>query len=165
MESWETISKKKRILPENLIEKAKRIREEGKTIATLNGSFDLMHAGHLYIVYEASKAADILIVALNSDDSIKRYKGPKKPIVSLEHRIQFLSALSFVNYVTWFDEDNPCALLEKILPDVHVNGEEYGKNCIEAKTVESYGGKIKLVPRIGNLSTTEVIKKIKSVYA
>jgi len=155
--------RKKLIAPELLEEKILSLRAKKLTIATLNGSFDLMHAGHLYIIYEASKQADRLLVALNSDQSIKKYKSPDRPIVPLEYRLELMSALEFVDYVTWFDETDPRELLGKIKPDVHVNGAEYGENCIEAQTVKELGGKIHLVDRIPNLATSALIQKIKQL--
>lgn len=156
-------SKKKFILPNDLENKISDIRKQGLTIATLNGSFDLMHAGHLQIIFEASQVADILIVALNTDASIKAYKNPERPIIPLEYRLQMMAALGCVSYVTWFDETNPCRILSKIKPDVHVNGAEYGENCIEASTVKQYGGKIHIVQLVPGLSTSQIIKKIISL--
>ncbi len=157
---WNEACKKKWIDPSSIQEKVASLKSQNKSIATLNGSFDLMHAGHLYIIYEAKKQADILIVALNSDSSIQRYKSPDRPIISLQYRLELMSALEFVDYVTWFDETDPCALLTKICPDVHVNGIEYGENCIEASTVKQCGGKIHLVDRIPGLATSDILKKI-----
>jgi len=151
----------KTVLPERLKETVARLRREGKTIATLNGSFDLMHAGHLHMIYEASKQGDVLLVALNSDASIKKYKSPKRPIITLEYRLRMMAALSFVTYVTWFEETDPRALLEKIKPDVHVNGAEYGENCIEAEVVKSNGGRVHIVQLVPGLSTTQILAKIK----
>jgi rfaE bifunctional protein nucleotidyltransferase chain/domain len=159
MSPWK---EKKYISPEKIEEKIKELRTFGKKIATLNGSFDLLHAGHLKMIYEASKQGDVLIVALNSDASIKKYKSPLRPIVSLEHRLEMIAALEFVDYVTYFDETDPIALLEKIKPDVHNNGSEYGENCIEAEVVKKYGGKIHIIQLIPGLSTTKLIEKIKS---
>lgn len=156
-------SKQKFILPEELKNKIAAIRQQGHTIATLNGSFDLMHAGHLQIIFEASQVADILIVALNTDASIKAYKNPERPIIPLEYRSQMMAALEFVDYVTWFDETDPRRILSEIKPDVHVNGAEYGENCIEAPTVKQYGGKIYIVQLIPGLSTSQIIKKIISL--
>ncbi|MGR3951482.1 MAG: adenylyltransferase/cytidyltransferase family protein [Chlamydia sp.] len=133
------------------------------TIATINGSFDLLHAGHLYILYEASKTADILVVALNSDASIARYKSRSRPIIALEHRMEMIAALSFVDFVTWFEEDDPRALIALIVPDIHVNGKEYGEACIEAETVYNIGGKLHLVDRIAGLATSDIIHKIRSL--
>lgn len=152
---------KKLIEPAKLEEKIASLKAEGRTVATLNGSFDLLHAGHLYIIHEASKQADCLLVALNSDSSIRQYKGLKRPIIPLTYRLEMIAALEFVDYVTWFDEADPRELLAKIKPDVHVNGAEYGANCIEAPTVKMYGGRLHLVPRIDGLATSTIIEKIK----
>lgn len=150
----------KLIEPEVLAQRREEIRAQGFSLATLNGSFDLMHAGHLFILYEASKQADLLLVALNSDASIRKYKQ-KDPIIPLEHRLEMMAAIEFVDYVTWFEETDPCALLEKLKPDVHVNGAEYGPHCIEEKTVQQYGGKIYLVDRIPGLASSAIIEKIR----
>ena len=160
---WKEYSRSKIIDPKDLKEKIASLRSLGKKIATLNGSFDLLHAGHLYMLYEASKVADVLIVALNSDASIRGYKSPDRPIIGLQDRMEMLSALAFVDHVTWFEELDPRNLLEIIRPDVHVNGVEYGENCIEAEVVKLHGGKLHLVPRIEGLSTSNVIKKIQSL--
>lgn len=157
---WSIEYQKKCIAPEELGIKAAEIRSEGKTIVTLNGSFDLLHAGHLQIIYEASQQADIFIVGLNTDASIQQYKSPDRPIIPLEYRLQMMAALEFVDYVTWFSEITPILLLEKIRPNVHVNGAEYGQNCIEADTVKSNGGRIHIVNLLPGLSTTEILKKI-----
>lgn len=160
---WEEAWKAKLIHPDFLDEAVQGIRSRKHTIATLNGSFDLMHAGHLFIIYEASKVADRLIIALNSDASIKKYKGADRPIVPLEYRLQLMAALEWVDYVTWFDEADPLALLEIIKPDIHVNGAEYGENCIEAETVRRCGGKLHIVPRIPGLATSELLDKIQQL--
>ena len=105
--------------------------------------------------------ADRLIVALNSDLSIQKYKGTDRPIIPLNYRLEMMAALEFVDYVTWFDETDPRLILEKIKPDIHVNGAEYGIDCIEAETVKTHGGKIHLVDRIPSLATSAIIEKIK----
>lgn len=152
---------RKLVEPEKLEAKMAELRNQRLKIASINGSFDLLHAGHLFILYEASKQADKLVVGLNSDFSIQKYKSPLRPIVSLGERLELISALEFVDYVTWFDETDPRALLEKIQPDVHVNGAEYGQECIEAETVKKHGGRLHLVPRIPKLATSTLIEKIK----
>jgi len=149
--------------PSTMEQKVQELRALGKTIATLNGSFDLMHAGHLEMIYQASLQADVLILALNTDRSIKEYKSPLRPIIPLEYRIRMMAALEMVDYVTWFDETDPRQILLRIKPDVHVNGAEYGENCIEAETVRATGGKIHIVSLVPGLSTSEIIKKIVSV--
>lgn len=158
---WSKAYHKKAIDPSCLKEKIQELRSKGEKITTLNGSFDLLHAGHLQIIFEASQAGGILIAALNSDSSIRQYKSPKRPIIPLEYRLQMMAALEFVDYVTWFEETDPRQLLAVIKPDIHVNGAEYGENCIEAEVVRSNGGKIHIVQLVPGLSTSMVIQKIK----
>jgi rfaE bifunctional protein nucleotidyltransferase chain/domain len=150
-----------KVIEPHLIEsKILELRKFGNTIGTLNGSFDLMHAGHLEMIYQASKQADLLIVALNTDRSIKEYKSSLRPIIPLEYRLRMMAALEMVDYVTWFDETDPCQILSKIKPDVHINGAEYGENCIEAETIRSQGGRIHIVSLVPGFSTSLIIKKI-----
>lgn len=160
MKMWAEAYQDKLIQPENLQTKVAELRSQGHKIATLNGSFDLLHAGHLHIIYEASKQADKLIVALNSDSSIRQYKSLHRPVIPLQYRLEMLAALGFVDYVTWFDETDPRRLLSLIKPDVHVNGADYGENCIEAGVVREHGGRLHLVSLVPSLSSTQVIKKI-----
>jgi D-glycero-beta-D-manno-heptose 1-phosphate adenylyltransferase len=136
-------------------------REQGLTIATLNGSFDLLHAGHLHMIYEASKQADRLLLALNTDRSIQGYKSPHRPLITLEYRLQMVAAIGFVSKVTWFDELTPCDLLEEVRPDVHVNGAEYGEECVESKVVRRCGGRIHIVSLVPGLSTSKLLERVK----
>ncbi len=161
--SFKMSIQKKWIAPEALEGKVAELRAGSQTIATLNGSFDLLHAGHLEIIYQASKQADVLIVALNTDASIQKYKSPSRPIISLEYRMQMMAALEFVDYVTWFPEIDPKEILKKICPDVHVNGAEYGKDCIEAEVVRQGGGRVHIVDLVPGLSTSSIIKKIREL--
>ena len=154
---------KKFIAPGQLEQKVKELREDEKTISTLNGSFDLLHPGHLEMIYQASLQADVLIVGLNTDKSIQGYKSPKRPIVPLEQRMEMMGALSMVDYVTYFEEEDPRALLSKICPDVHVNGAEYGEDCIEAEVVKAHGGRVHVVSLVPGLSTSSLIRKIVDV--
>jgi D-glycero-beta-D-manno-heptose 1-phosphate adenylyltransferase len=160
---WKEKALEKIIKPSLLEKKVQALKAKGLRIATLNGSFDLMHAGHLHIIYEASKQADVLIVALNTDSSIRSYKSKNRPIVPLEYRVEMMTALAFVDYVTWFDETTPCKILEIVKPHIHINGIEYGSDCVEAEVVKQGGGKIHLVKRVAGLSTTTLINKIKEV--
>jgi len=137
-------------------------RQNGNKIVTCNGSFDLFHCGHLLFLEYAKRQGDILVVGLNSDISIKKYKSKNRPIVPEKERSQIIAALGIVDYVYIFDETVPMPFIEVVKPDFHANGAEYGADCIEAETVKKYGGKIYLVPRIGGLSTTELIQKIKN---
>jgi len=117
-------------------------------------------AGHLHILREARRQGDVLIVGLNSDQSIRKNKGPGRPFVSQDDRAAMLLALRDVDFVHVFDEPTPNAFLAEIAPDVHVNGAEYGENCIEAETVRAGGGRIHLVQRIAGLSTTDLSGRI-----
>lgn len=158
--NWNEKYKEKCVSKEALFLLCQKLRKEGKTIATVNGSFDLLHAGHLHQLYAGSETADVFICLLNSDASIKQYKSEDRPIISLEHRKQMIAALSFVDYVSSFDETDPRTSLKLIQPDVHVNGAEYGEDCLEKEVVERFGGRIHIVPKIEGLSTTAIIQKI-----
>lgn len=138
------------------------LRAKGKKVVTLNGSFDLMHAGHLYILEEARKQGDVLLVGLNSDASIKKYKGHDRPIIPEDYRARMLLALRVVDYVHIFDETEPMPFLEEVKPQVHVNGSEYGADCIEAPTVKKHGGVIHIVEKIPGLSTSDILAKIRA---
>jgi len=151
---------RKLVLPKDLETLRPKLKRENLTLATLNGSFDLLHAGHLYMVHQASLQADRLIVLLNSDDSIRRYKSPLRPIVTLQYRLEMIAALEFVHFVSYFEETDPRAVLQRIRPDVHVNGIEYGDRCIEADTVKEIEARLHLVDRIPTLSTSNLIEKI-----
>jgi rfaE bifunctional protein nucleotidyltransferase chain/domain len=139
------------------------LKAKGKRIVTLNGSFDLMHAGHLYILEEARKQGDVLIVGLNSDASIRQYKGPDRPIIPEQYRARMLLALRTVDYVHLFDETEPMPFLAEVKPHVHVNGSEYGPDCIEAPTVRQHGGRVHIVEKIPGLSTSEILAKIRAL--
>lgn len=161
-----SLSRKNKIIKPHLLDEVVgNLKTEGKTIATLNGSFDLMHAGHLEMISIASDQADVLIVALNTDASIQQYKSSSRPIIPLDCRLKMMAALEMVDYVTWFDETDPCRILAQIKPHVHVNGAEYGENCIEAETVKAHGGKIHIVSLVPGLSTSQIIKKIVATCA
>ena len=133
---------------------AATLRAKGRRLVTVNGSFDVLHAGHLHILNEARSQGDVLIVGLNSDASVRSHKGPTRPIISDRGRAEMLLALRVVDYVHIFDEPDPIAFLSELNPDVHVNGAEYGENCIERDVVIRNGGKLHLVDRIPNLSTS-----------
>lgn len=140
-----------------------QLKERGLKLVTLNGSFDLLHPGHLEMIYQASTLGDCLLLLLNTDASIQAYKSPKRPIYPLETRLQMLAAMEMVDHVSWFDETDPRAILEILKPAIHVNGSEYGENCIEAEVVKKHGGKIHIVTLLQGYSSTKTIEKIKSL--
>jgi D-beta-D-heptose 7-phosphate kinase/D-beta-D-heptose 1-phosphate adenosyltransferase len=143
-----------------LAELSARLKAQGKRIVTVNGSFDVLHAGHLHILNEARRQGDVLIVGLNSDASVRGYKGPERPVVTERRRAEMLLALRMVDYVHIFGEADPRAFLEQIRPHVHVHGAEYGEDCIESDTVKRGGGVVHIVPRIPGLSTSGLVSAL-----
>lgn len=132
-----------------------------KKIVFTNGCFDILHAGHIHSLEYSKSLGDVLIVGLNSDASVKRLKGDKRPIVNEKDRAYLLKSLRVVDYVVIFDDDTPRSLIEIIKPDVLVKGEDYlGKEVVGQDIVESYGGQVKLVDLKPGLSTTNIIEKI-----
>ena len=147
----------------NEIEKtAEELRKEGKKIVTTNGSFDILHVAHLHILRKAKEQGDILIVLLNSDDSIRRFKGEKRPILPEKERAEMLLALKFVDYVVIFTEDKPLKVMGMIKPDVHVKGGSFIPERIkeEKELVESHNGQLKNFELEGGYSTTNIIDTI-----
>ena len=141
------------------------LKQQGKIIVTNNGSYDLMHLGHIYGLFNAKAQGDILIVGLNSDASIKSYKSIHRPINDEHMRLRMLAAIECVDYVFSFDETTPHTWLERLKPQVHTNGAEYGEDCIERELIESQGGKIHLLPMVDGYKTTLMIEKIKNTPA
>ena len=149
---------------DQLLPIVKKLKQEGKTIVTNNGSYDIIHIGHILGLFESKKQGDILIIGVNSDSSVKGYKGPKRPINPQEWRVRTLAALQCVDYVFTFDEPVPMPWLEKIQPDIHTNGSEYGTECIEAQTLKKIGARLHLLPMVEGVKTTALIDKILDVY-
>jgi len=148
-----------------IVKIVKDLKANGKKIVTYNGSFDILHIGHIKSLYEAKSKGDILIVLLNSDKSIKIYKGPKRPIINEKDRAGTLSAIECVDYVTIFDEINPINILNLIKPHVHCNGSDWGKDCVERGVVERNGGHIHVLRWQKGYSTTGLISKITELYS
>jgi rfaE bifunctional protein nucleotidyltransferase chain/domain len=149
-----------------IIEIVKKAKQKKKTIVTTNGSFDIFHYGHIKLFEEAKQQGDILIVGINSDASVKAYKGPDRPINPENARAGLVASLQYVDYVFLFDDTTPNRWLELIAPDIHCNSSEYGENCVERPTLDKLGAKLHLVYRNENdgLSTTEMIQKIIRIY-
>ena len=150
---------------EEIQEIAKELKKQGKTIVTTNGSFDITHIGHIKFLQEAKEQGDVLIVGLNSDVSIKKYKSKDRPIIKQGHRADTLAALSCVDYIVIMDEAEIAApLIRTVKPDVHVNGTEYGENCVEAKAIQEVGARLHLIPIYKGFSTTSLINRILEIY-
>ena len=134
----------------------------GKTVAFTNGCFDILHPGHLFSLAQTAKEADYLIVGLNSDDSVKRLKGPERPINNTHDRAIILANLVLVDMVVVFEEDTPLELISNLLPDVLVKGGDYTIDTIVgAKVVIANGGKVIINPIVEGFSSTQLIEKIK----
>ena len=140
----------------------KRLREEGKTIVTTNGCFDILHVGHVRYLEKTKSFADVLIVALNSDKSVKSIKGDSRPINNENDRAEVLSGLKSVDYVVLFDEDSPIELLLEIKPDVYTKGADYTVETLpEAKPIMEAGGRIEFISFVEGKSTTSIIEKMR----
>jgi len=146
---------------DELVPELQAHKRQGKTIAFTNGCFDILHAGHVSYLRAAAAQGDLLVVAMNSDKSIRKLKGPERPVNHEADRVLVLSALESVDYVVVFSSDTPKPLLRKIKPDVLVKGDEYTHDQVVGyEIVESYGGKIARVPMVKGKSTTNIIRKI-----
>jgi len=137
-------------------------RASGRKIVFTNGCFDLLHAGHLSLMREAAKFGDVLVLAINSDESVQRLKGAGRPIVSASHRAAMLAALESVDAVTIFDEDTPLETLRAVRPHVLVKGQDYGvSQVVGRELVESFGGRVELVPLLDRQSTSAIVERIR----
>ncbi|MCX8054747.1 MAG: D-glycero-beta-D-manno-heptose 1-phosphate adenylyltransferase [Ignavibacteria bacterium] len=144
-------------------ELCEQLRNEGKKLVFTNGCFDIIHAGHVYYLTEAKKLGDVLIVGLNTDDSVRRLKGHSRPINGEQDRAVVLNALKPVDYVVLFDEDTPIELIKQVRPDFLVKGADYErKNIVGADFVESYGGRVATIEFVEGKSTTNIINKMKT---
>lgn len=139
-------------------------RRRDEKIVTVNGSFDLMHPGHVFFLQEAKKYGDRLVVGLNSDVSYRKYKDRSGPLFSQVNRAIIVSALEDVDLVVVFDEADPGEFLKAIKPEIHCNGSEYGADCLESKILPGWGGKLQLLPRLKDRAldsaTTDVVARI-----
>jgi rfaE bifunctional protein nucleotidyltransferase chain/domain len=148
-----------------LLDLRRRARAEGKAVVWTNGCFDLLHVGHVRNLQAARSLGDLLVVGVNSDSSVRQLKGPGRPILTGAERAEILAALACVDYVVLFDDLTPESVLARLQPDIHCKGADYapphGKPTPEAKTVESYGGRIAYLPLVPAVSTTDLIRRIR----
>lgn len=142
-----------------------RMHAEGKKLVFTNGCFDLLHAGHITYLTFAREQGDALCLALNTDASVQKNKGPLRPIVNQENRAKLLCALRCVDYVVFFDDEEPKGVIAEILPDVLVKGKDWAHYVSGRDVVEANGGKVVLADMVEGLSTTNIIKKILVSYA
>ena len=141
----------------------RKLKATGKKIVFTNGCFDIIHAGHVIYLTEAKKLGDILIIGLNSDDSVRRLKGKSRPVNNQTDRAAILSALKSVDFVTVFDEDTPFKLIRLLKPDILVKGGDYrAEDIVGYDVVLKNGGKVVVVPFVEGHSTSNVISRLSS---
>jgi len=142
-----------------------RARADGWTVVMANGCFDLIHVGHIRYLEAAKKEGDLLLVAVNADESVRKLKGPGRPVMPDYERAEIISALRCVDYVLIFNEDTVQTLLETLHPDVHAKGTDYTEESVpERDTVLGYGGKIAIVGDPKNHSTQSYLSRIRSPH-
>ena len=143
-----------------LVEQRQRWREQGRRVVFTNGCFDLLHPGHERLLEQARTHGDVLVVAINSDDSVRRNKGPQRPILPQQERATTLAALAAVDAVTVFVEETPCELLAQLLPDVLIKGSDRADWIAGREIVEQAGGKVFPIPIEPGFSTTDLVQII-----
>jgi len=147
---------------DELVRRVEQARAQNRRVVFTNGCFDLLHPGHIKSLEQARALGDLLVVAINSDASVKRIKGPGRPVMPEAERAEVLAALSSVTYVTVFDEDTPQQIIAKVLPDVLVKGGDWGPDQIVGRQeVEAAGGRVVSIPLEMGYSTTGLLEKIR----
>lgn len=142
-----------------------KLKKDGKIIIFTNGCFDIVHAGHIDYMDKAKKLGNVLIVGVNSDDSVKRIKGKSRPIVDLDNRLRLLQGFSVIDYLCVFDDDTPLELIKKVKPDILVKGEDWkDKGVVGEDVVKAYGGRVELIKLLPGISTSIIIDKILKAY-
>ena len=137
-------------------------REEGKSIVFSNGCFDILHRGHVEYLSKAADLGDKLIIGLNTDDSVKRLKGPSRPVNDEKARAVVLAGLEFVDAVVFFEEDTPYNLIKSVLPDILVKGSDYkAEDIVGYDIVTEKGGKVETIELVDGFSTTKTIENLK----
>ncbi len=135
-------------------------KQEGKTVVFTNGCYDLLHPGHIRLLEAARTLGDVLILALNSDASVRRFKGPSRPLLPEAERAEVAAALDAVNAVTLFDEDTPRELIAEVLPDILVKGADWSHFIAGKEEVEAAGGRVLTIPLEPGYSTTNIVEKV-----
>lgn len=153
---------KKILTHEELMNERARLRQAGKKLVFTNGVFDILHVGHVRYLSQARRLGDALVVAVNSDASVRELKGDARPLVNQNERAEVLAALSSVDYVTIFDDLSPRSLIAGLLPDILVKGGDYALDQIHGREeVEAAGGRVISLPFVDGASTTEIIERVK----
>lgn len=156
------MSRQKILTTDQLLAERDQLRTAGKRLVFTNGVFDLMHVGHLRYLAHARELGDALVVAINSDRSVRELKGPDRPVFDQDERAEILASLRHVDYVVIFDDISPRSLIAKLLPDVLVKGGDYQIDAIHGREeVEAAGGKVIPLPFVPGASTTSLLERMK----
>ena len=155
-----------KILERNALkDKLKELRKKGKKIAFTNGCFDILHVGHVRYLREAKKTADVLVLALNSDSSVRSIKGEKRPLMNEKERAEILTALECIDFVTIFQELTPLELINYLKPDILIKGGDWPEEKVVGREeVKKWGGRVAIIPEVEGKSTTNIVEKIKKLY-
>lgn len=157
-----TMMKNKILTLEKLIPIINTLKNQHKKIVFTNGCFDILHAGHVEYLQQAKAQGDILVLGLNADVSVKAIKGPKRPIVEEKHRAFVLAGLACVDYIIIFEEPDPLNLIKNVIPNILVKGADWAENeIIGGDIVKNAGGQVKRIHLVPDISTTEIINRIK----
>ncbi len=147
----------------DLLARLRPLRGGGRTVVFTNGCYDVLHAGHLHLLESASRLGDLLVVGLNADASVRRLKGPGRPVVPFDERALLLAGLEAVDFVTGFGEDTPARLIAALSPDVLVKGGDWAPDRIVGReTVEARGGRVVTIPLLAGRSTSDLLERILS---
>jgi rfaE bifunctional protein nucleotidyltransferase chain/domain len=142
---------------ERILEQRRTWREQGKTVVFTNGCYDILHAGHIRLLEQARSLGDVLVLALNTDASVARMKGPSRPILNQNQRARLATHLEAVDAVTFFDEDTPTELIAALLPDILVKGADWTHYIAGKEEVEAAGGRVLTIPLEAGFSTSNVV--------
>lgn len=139
----------------------RRLKRQGQKVVFTNGCFDLLHGGHIRLFREAKKLGDVLIVALNTDSSVRKIKGPARPVFPLRERFEILSAIEDIDYLTSFTADTPHEIISALLPDILVKGGDWKPlEVVGKKEVEEAGGRVVIIPYLKGRSSSSLINKV-----
>jgi D-beta-D-heptose 7-phosphate kinase/D-beta-D-heptose 1-phosphate adenosyltransferase len=142
----------------------RRLQASGKKVVFTNGCFDILHSGHVDLLVRARSLGDALVVAINTDASVRRMKGPNRPIIPQDERAELLAGLDVVDFVCTFDEDTPLEAILSVRPDVLVKGADWTANIVGQTEVESWGGTVVALPLIEGRSTTGIVERVLARY-
>ena len=155
-----------KILERNALkDKLEELRKKGKKIAFTNGCFDILHVGHVRYLREAKKTADVLVLALNSDSSVRSLKGKERPLVPEKERAEIIAALEFIDFVIIFNELTPLELINYLKPDILIKGGDWAEEAVVGREeIKAWGGRVTIIPEVEGKSTTNIVEKIKNLY-